>query len=73
MEKATELAQYIISEYADGKPYIETDWVGTPEAILGSFIQSKSKKEEELTRYEIVSNELTLENGLRFSSKARQN
>ena len=72
-EKAEEIANSILSEYADGKSYIETDWFGNPEISLGGFIDSRSKKEEELTRYEIVSNELTLENGLRFNSKARQN
>ena len=72
-EKAEEIANSILSEYADGKSYIETDWFGNPEIYLGTFVDSRSKKEEELTRYEIVSNELTLENGLRFNSKARQN
>ena len=72
-EKAEEIANCIITEYADGKSYIETDWFGNPEVNLGSFVNSRSKNEEELTRYEIVSNELTLENGLRFNSKARQN
>ena len=72
-EKAEGIANSILSEYADGKSYIETDWFGNPEIYLGSFVDSRSKKEEELTRYEIVSNELTLENGLRFNSKARQN
>ena len=72
-EKAAEIANSIITEYADGKSYIETDWFGNPEVNLGSFVNSRSKNEEELTRYEIVSNELTLENGLRFNSKARQN
>ena len=71
--QAEEVANAIIAEYANGKSYIETEWFGNPEADLGSFIDSRSKKEEELTQYEIVSNELTLENGLRFSSKARQN
>ena len=72
-EKAKEIANSILSEYADGKSYIETDWFGNPEIYLGTFVDSRSKKEEELTRYEIVSNELTLENGLRFNSKAIQN
>ena len=73
-EKAEKVANSILSEYADGKSYIETDWFGNPEISLGTLVvDSRSKNEEELTRYEIVSNELTLENGLRFNSKARQN
>ena len=71
--QATEISNAILSEYADGKPYIETDWNGNPEVNLSCYVNSKSKQEEDFVRYEIISNELTLENGLRFNSKARQN
>lgn len=62
-----------MSEYADGKPYIETDWQGNPEAKLGTLLNSRSNASESLTRYEIISNEITLENGLKFNSKSRKN
>ena len=72
-EQATEISNAILSEYADGKPYIETDWRGNPEASLGTLLNSRSNASESLTRYEIISNEITLENGLKFNSQSRQN
>ena len=71
-EQAIEISNAILSEYANGKPYIETKWRGNPEVNLGSFINSRSKKEENLTGYEVISNEITLENGLIFKSQSRQ-
>ena len=71
--QATEISNAILSEYADGKPYIETDWRGNPEAKLGTLLNSRSNASESLTRYEIISNEITLENGLKFNSQSRQN
>lgn len=71
--QATEISNAILSEYADGKPYIETDWRGNPEISLGTLLNSRSNASESLARYEILSNEITLENGLKFNSQSRQN
>ena len=71
--QAIEISNAILSEYADGKPYIETDWRGNPEISLGTLLNSRSNGAENLTRYEIISNEITLENGLKFNSQSRQN
>ena len=71
--QATEISNAILTEYADGKPYIETDWRGNPGASLGTLLNSRSNGAENLTRYEIISNEITLENGLKFNSQSRQN
>lgn len=71
--QATEISNAILTEYADGKPYIETDWRGNPEISLGTLLNSRSNASESLTRYEILNNEITLENGLKFNSKSRQN
>ena len=72
-EQALEISNAILSEYADGKPYIETDWQGNPEIKLGTLLNSRSHASENLTRYEVLSNEITLENGFKFNSQSRQN
>ena len=66
------MAQKIISAYGNGRGYIEAQWIGTPELELGDRFQSCSEESSQLTDYECVSNEFTLSNGLRVTTKARE-
>ena len=68
---AQSMAYKIISEYADGKGYIETKWRGTPNLVLGYYVDSNAKNSDTYT-YECVSNEFNLSNGLSVVTKARQ-
>ena len=68
---AQSMAYQIISEYADGKGYIETKWRGTPNLLLGYYVDSNAKNSDTYT-YECVSNEFNLSNGLSVVTKARQ-
>ena len=69
---AQAMAQKIISAYGNGRGYIEAQWIGTPELALGDCLQSRSEESTALTDYECVSNEFTLSNGLRVTTKARE-
>ena len=69
---AQAMAQKIISAYGNGRGYIEAQWIGTPELELGDRFQSCSEESSQLTDYECVSNEFTLSNGLRVTTKARE-
>ena len=70
-ECAKKVAERIGAIYGDGKSYIETSWTGDTELELGKAVQSRGSAGDDYAEYEVVSNEVMLQQGLRFTTKAR--
>lgn len=71
-DQAKKIAKLLLQNYKDGKSYIETDWQGTPQLGLGMVFDSYSRQSKEKLTYECLSNEFTIDGGLRVKTKARQ-
>lgn len=71
-DQAKKVAKLLLQNYKDGKSYIETDWQGTPHMELGMVFESYSRQSKDKLYYECLSNEFTIDGGLRVKTKARQ-
>lgn len=69
---AKKVAERIGAIYGDGKSYIETSWTGDSQLDLGRAVQSRGSAGDDYADYEVVSNEIMLRQGLRFTTKARK-
>ena len=69
---ASSAAKRILGKYENGVEYAETEWIGSPKLALRGYINCRSKYDAEPHMYECFSNEFTLDEGLRVSSKLRK-
>lgn len=75
---ASAAAKRILDKYQKGVTYTETEWIGTPELELSAEIPCSNRYEIDgngqyvQSKFECMSNEITLEGGLRMKSKLRK-
>ncbi len=75
---ASAAAKRILDKYQKGVTYTETEWIGTPKLELSAEIPCSNRYEIDgngqyiKSSFECMSNEITLEGGLRMKSKLRK-
>ena len=65
------MAENIINKYKNGVPYVDAVWRGDGNLSLNKTFKGKSKYESNYKKYACVSNEYTIDNGLRVRTKGR--
>ena len=68
-----EIAEKILNKYQDGVAFVDTEWKGNAELQLNDRFVGQSILEEEGQVYECLSNEISLSNGFRQTTKGRGN
>ncbi len=69
---ARDVGGRIANKYQSGKAYIEASWIGTPELKLDGYFKGSTREDPAQKDYECFSNEFSLGNGLRVTTKGRE-
>jgi len=66
------MAKKIIAKYKNGVGYVETEWKGDAELLVGDRVLAQSQHEKVAHEYEVMSNEISLDSsGYRQTTKGR--